>query len=113
MSRDPRLLLADIVEACDDVAAIVAGIAFQEFTASVEKVAAIERKIFVIGEGAARLPEEFRDQHEHVPWPLIIGMRNILAHAYWQIDRTVLWNAATQAVPALLTEVRRILGESA
>ena len=58
MSRDAGLLLHDIGDACEDIAGIVAGVDFDAFAASVEKVAAIERKVFVIGEAAARLPAE-------------------------------------------------------
>ncbi len=109
MSRDRRLLLQDIEEACQDVATIVDRVDYEAFAASVEKVAAVERKVFVIGEAAARLPEEVRDEAPDVPWHLITGMRNILAHAYWQIDRRVLWDAATRSVPSLLGEIRRLL----
>lgn len=109
MSRDRRLLLQDIEEACEDIAAIVAGVDYDVFAASVEKVAAVERKVFVLGEAAARLPTDVRDGAPEIPWRLIIGMRNILAHAYWQIDRHALWDAATRSVPSLLVEIRRLL----
>lgn len=109
MSRDAGLLLQDIQEACEDIQTIIAGVEFAAFAASVEKVAAVERKIFVIGEAATRLPAAVRDDNPRVPWRLIIGMRNILAHAYWQIDRRVLWDAATRSVPDLASLVREIL----
>ena len=112
MSRDARLLLQDMVEACEDVGQIAAGVDFEAFSGSVEKVAAIERKIFVIGEAAARLPEAMRDENGGIPWRLIIGMRNILGHAYWQVDRKVLWDAATRSVPTLLGELRAMLSYS-
>jgi uncharacterized protein with HEPN domain len=109
VSRDAALLLRDIEDACEDVAQIVAGIDYEAFANSIEKVAAVERKAFVIGGAAARLPDEVRDRSATVPWRLIIGMRNILAHAYWRVDRKVLWDAATRSIPALLVEVRELL----
>ena len=53
MSRDARLLLQDIEDACGEVAAIVSGVDYDAFAGSIEKVAAIERKLFVIGEACA------------------------------------------------------------
>ena len=109
MSRDARLLLQDIEDACGEVAAIVSGVDYDAFAGSIEKVAAIERKLFVIGEACARLPESFREAQSHIEWRPIIGMRNVLAHAYWRVDRKVLWDAATRSVPELVSHVRALL----
>jgi len=40
----------------------------------------------VIGEAAAGISQEFREQHAGIPWARIIAMRNILVHQYFGID---------------------------
>lgn len=39
----------------------------------------------------------------------IIGLRNILAHAYTVVDDAVVWGAASQRVPELLLVVDQLL----
>ena len=40
----------------------------------------------IIGEAAARVSDDFRNSSPHIPWPKIVGMRNILVHHYFGID---------------------------
>jgi uncharacterized protein with HEPN domain len=47
---------------------------------------ALTRCIEVIGEAAARVSGELKASHPEVPWADIIGMRNRLVHAYFEID---------------------------
>ena len=42
--------------------------------------------IEIVGEAAGRLSEELRDRSQSIPWALIIGMRNRLVHAYFEVD---------------------------
>jgi uncharacterized protein with HEPN domain len=56
-----------------------------------------------MGEAAARLSAQFRNAHPEVPWQDIIGMRNRLIHAYYDVDLDVVWQTTTQEVPAVLS----------
>lgn len=40
----------------------------------------------ILGEAAARVSDQFQDNHPDIPWFKIIGMRNILVHDYFRID---------------------------
>lgn len=35
-------------------------------------------------------------------WAKIVGIRNRLVHAYFNIDHAILWNTATVSIPELL-----------
>lgn len=71
---------------------------------------AVERAIEIIGEAARRVSEPFQSTHPEIPWRLIIGQRNILAHEYGHIDHALLFETATRDIPALLRELERALG---
>jgi uncharacterized protein with HEPN domain len=48
-----------------------------------------------------------------VPWNAIVGMRNILVHAYFEIDREAVWRLVERDLGPLEAEIRRMLAESA
>jgi uncharacterized protein with HEPN domain len=56
-----------------------------------------------------RLGEPWLTSHPAVPWRLIKGMRNRIAHNYWTIDDDVVWTVveqhATQLHQALAEEI--------
>jgi uncharacterized protein with HEPN domain len=104
--------LADIVAAGDAVLRYIAGVSFDAFAANDEKRAAVERQVFVIGEAAARLPDEWKQRCPTVPWRKIIGLRNLLAHGYWVIDVEELWDVAHNKVPEFVVDLRPLLNDA-
>jgi uncharacterized protein with HEPN domain len=46
-----------------------------------------------------------------VPWVQIVAMRNRLIHAYFDVNRDVLWKTASEEVPDLLPTLKAILGD--
>jgi uncharacterized protein with HEPN domain len=70
---------------------------------------ALVRAIEIIGEAAGRVSAETRAAAPGIPWPLIVAMRNRLIHAYFDVDRDILWRTATEELPALLPTLRALL----
>lgn len=109
MSRDTLLYVADIVAAGEAILRYTDGVTLEAFAANDEKRAAVERQVFVIGEAAARLPDEWKQRRPEVPWRKIVGLRNLLAHGYWAIDAEELWDIARNKVPEFVAELRPLL----
>lgn len=64
---------------------------------------AVSMCILQIGELANGLSVEFREETKtQMPWGLIRGMRNWLAHAYAEVDESTIWETATNSIPGLL-----------
>ena len=57
------------------------------------------------------MTRETRTALSLVPWGQIVAMRNRLIHAYFDIDRDVLWKTASEELPALLPTLQAALGE--
>jgi len=45
-------------------------------------------------------------------WKAIIGMRNRLVHAYFDIDRDILWKTVTEEIPDLIRLLAASLPEA-
>jgi len=74
-------------------------------------VHSLVRLLEIIGEAANQVSEELRDNVPEIPWPVLIGMRNRLIHAYFSINLDVVWSTSTEDVPSLITELKRLLGK--
>ena len=83
--RDPKERLRDILEA---IAAIERHLGSDR--AAFERDELLQtwflRHLQIIGEAARGLPQDIRAQADCIPWPKIIGMRNVLVHGYFEID---------------------------
>jgi uncharacterized protein with HEPN domain len=67
------------------------------------------RHLQIIGEAARALPAEVRNLAPEIPWPKIIGMRNVLVHGYFDIDTEIVWQAVTRDWPVLKPAVVSLL----
>lgn len=56
-----------------------------------------------------RLPDyldlEFAQTHEQVPWRNMRGMRNRIAHGYFDVNLDVVWDTVQTALPELLQQL--------
>jgi len=55
----------------------------------------------IIGEAVRGISLEFRTVNPDIPWSNIIGMRNVLVHHYFGIDRDAVWNVVEDDLPRL------------
>lgn len=67
------------------------------------------RNLQILGEAVRGIREDVRALAPHVPWPSIVGMRNVLVHGYFEIDADIVWDAANRDVPALQPALQRLL----
>jgi uncharacterized protein with HEPN domain len=69
---------------------------------------ALIRKIEVIGEAATKISDDIRERLAEIPWRSIIGMRNMLIHAYDDINFDTLWYTVQNSLPKLIEELKKI-----
>lgn len=67
------------------------------------------RCIEIIGEAANRVSSEYRKENPRIPWDDIIGMRNRLIHAYFDVNLNIVWRTVKEEVPLLTAELEPIL----
>jgi len=66
----------------------------------------------VIGEAVRSLPDEMKDREADVPWTAIVGVRNVLVHAYFGIEIDQVWRTIANDLPALEEAIGRLLEET-
>ncbi len=113
MRREGRNLLEDALDAGRLAVEFSAGLTFEQYLADPLRSAAIERKLFIVGEAISQLRSKDAEVYESLTnaWS-IVGFRNLLAHGYNRIDDLQLWRVLTDALPATLLEIRSLLDAS-
>lgn len=106
MSRYDRQRLDDIVAAVDTIRSHLArgdlgdGLVFD----------AVRMRLIEIGEAVKALPTDLLDHRPDVPWAQIAGMRDRLAHRYFDTSHAILTATVEEDLPELERAVDALLG---
>jgi uncharacterized protein with HEPN domain len=109
MREDDRVRVRHMIDAAADVAQFISGRKRKDLDSDRMLRFAVVRAIEIIGEAATQLSEETRSSAPEIPWRAIIGMRNRLIHASWDIDADIVWKTITERLPPLLVMLRALL----
>jgi uncharacterized protein with HEPN domain len=91
-----------------------AGKSATDFIADTLLQDAVLRNLGIIGEAAHRLLADSPDYaatHPEIPLAKIYGMRNLITHAYEEVDMEIVWNLVLFDVPTLLSKIVAALNE--
>lgn len=78
------------------------------FEADEQAFDAVLKNLEVIGEASKRIPMDLKDAHPEILWRDIAGLRDIIVHEYFGLDRDIVWDVVDQRVPLLLEQLRRL-----
>lgn len=113
MKRDDSVYLRHILDAIAKIETYLQGVDEQTFlNQSLLQDGAI-RQIEIIGEAVKQLSPQMREQHPHVPWQDIAGMRDKLIHQYFGVDLDKVWVTVVRDIPVLKQEVIEVLSSLA
>jgi len=107
MPRDFEVYLEDIRQAIGKIQSYTAGLTRDMFNQDDRTVDAVIRNLQIIGEAAKAIPDSIRAGYPNVEWKKIAGLRDILAHQYFEVDLDIIWDVLQNKLP----ELDRELGE--
>ena len=111
MRENDRVRLHHMLDAACEALGFAAGRHRRDLDTDRMLVLALVKSIEIIGEAGARVSIEGRDATPEVPWPEIVGMRNRLVHAYFDVDLDVVWKTVRHDLPPLVEALQAALEE--
>lgn len=112
MRLESKKFLHDVFQAAEKISKFVANKNIGDYASDDLLKSGVERQFEVMGEALNQLSKIDRAVVEKVSdYQKIISFRNILIHGYTDIDDRLVWNIVETKLPAVLQEVKALLGE--
>ena len=102
MPRDDSAYLLDMLLAARDGLSFTEGLSYDDFARDRRTQLSVLKAVEIVGEAAAQVSEDTMQAHPAIPWREIVGMRNRLVHAYFDIDLRLVWDTARDDLPELI-----------
>ena len=98
-------------QAATDACGFVEDMSKDAFLGDKRTQQAVIMSLVIIGEAATKVMDSygaFARAHPDVPWRSMRGMRNRIAHGYFDVNLDLVWDTVQTALPALLTHLSAI-----
>lgn len=91
--KDKSVYIATALECIDLIKEYTSGYTLEAFLDDRKTQDAVVRNLEVIGQALKDYGvDKLTNEKPHIPWSLIAGMRNILAHDYLGVDMVMIWD---------------------
>jgi uncharacterized protein with HEPN domain len=113
MRRDDRIRLQHMLDSAREALSFADGRSRADLDGNRMLALSLVKCIEIVGEAATRVGQETRQQVPQIPWQDIVGMRNRLIHAYFDIDLDRVWDTVVADLPALVMLLETALSDPA
>lgn len=108
MSRDYRLYLQDMIESCEKAILFTDGLTFAEFSSDLKTIDAVARNLEILGEAVKNVPRDILDSRPDIDWKEIARFRDVIAHYYFRVKLTVVWDIVRNRLDEVVDAAREI-----
>jgi uncharacterized protein with HEPN domain len=108
MNDSDTIRLRHMIEAAQEALSIAGGRLRDELLLDRTAGLAVRKALEIIGEAASKVSADLRARETGVPWADMVGMRDRLIHAYFDVAMDVVWETVERDLPILLAELNRI-----
>ncbi|MBR1660866.1 MAG: DUF86 domain-containing protein [Acidaminococcaceae bacterium] len=64
-------------------------------------------RLIQISESAKKLSDDYKNNHPHIPWTAVYGLRNRIVHDYGSVDLGIVYSTLKKDIPDLLEDITR------
>ena len=101
-------LMEHMREAVGQSLTYVEGLDKNDFLTDKRTQQAVILNLIILGEAATKLMDHYPEvaaAHPEIEWRSMRGMRNRIAHGYYDIDLDVVWETVASALPELMNQI--------
>jgi uncharacterized protein with HEPN domain len=110
--REWKLFIEDILESIRLIKNYVENMGFDDFKNDRKTIDAVVRNFEIIGEASRFIPDDIKEKYENVDWKGIVGLRNRIAHEYFDVSLRIVWHIVMKELPPLEDQMKEILKQS-
>ena len=110
--KQPRrmdLYIGDMIQSMERIALYIEGHSFDTFEKDFMVVDAVARNFEIIGEAARRIPPKIQQKYPQLPWDKMYQLRNIVSHAYFEVDYETIWRIASEQLKQNLADLQDLM----
>ena len=107
--RNDANFLRDMLDSSREAVSFAQGKKRADLDKDRKLVLAVVHLVEIIGEASGNVSKGFQASHPEIPWPAIIGMRNRLIHAYFDVDLDRVWDTVREDLPPLIAQLEKIV----
>ena len=111
MKNEDIQIIKKMIKYCNDINTLMTrfNTDFEKYKTDISFQYSCNMCIIQIGELANRLSDETKVNSKNIPWRAIIGMRNLHAHDYENVDLEIVWNTLLEDIPELEQSLEKLL----
>lgn len=112
MFEDDSVRIRHILDAAREAVAFSHGRSRADLDTDRKLNLSLVRLLEVIGEAARGISSDCRQAHPELPWKSMVGMRDRLIHAYFDVNLHVVWETVTEDLPPLIAQLEKIVADA-
>ena len=110
MSRRSDIeFLSHIQEAVKRIQSYTRDLDYAKFSKDLKTQDAVVRNLEIIGEAVKNISRGLQSKHKEVVWKDLAKVRDKLIHHYFGVNFDIVWNIIEDSLPAISTQIDRIL----
>ena len=106
--REDLVFIKHVLDAINDIQFSIKNLSKKEFTENKDVKDDTIRRIEIIGEASKNISKKLKNKHKEIVWKKIIGTRDRLIHAYFNVDLDILWEIIKKDLPELKDKILEI-----
>ncbi len=109
--REWQHRVEDILEAIARIHAWLEEVDLETFRNDERTAQAVAFNLIVIGEAVSAIPDGVQERCPDIPWSKMRGMRNVIAHEYFDVDPAIVWQTCRGNLLPLVPLLEQLLGD--